>query len=183
MASQSKEENVLKLILENSPLREWHFQEITREAKITKLAANKWLKKYTAEGLLYHIKEKNRFPFFTVGANNPIYYSLKRVYFLNQLHKSGFFPKLLSLKTAKTIILFGSMIKGDWYKDSDIDIFVLGNVSNFDKNLYELKLHRNIEFHIFQDKEDVLKIKTGLINNIINGYVVKGQIQDLIGVK
>ncbi|MBI2106346.1 hypothetical protein HYT56_05940, partial [Candidatus Woesearchaeota archaeon] len=90
MASQSKEENVLKLILENSPLREWHFQEITREAKITKLAANKWLKKYTAEGLLYHIKEKNRFPFFTVGANNPIYYSLKRVYFLNQLHKSGF---------------------------------------------------------------------------------------------
>ena len=37
MASPSKEENVLKLILENSPLKEWHFEEIAREAKRYKI--------------------------------------------------------------------------------------------------------------------------------------------------
>lgn len=179
MASPSKEENVLKLILENSPLKEWHFEEIVTEAKVTRLVANKWLKKYVSEDLLQHIKEKGRFPFFTVGSNNTVYYSLKRVYALEQLHKSGLIPKLLSLKKAKTIILFGSIVKGDWYKESDIDIFIFGDISNFDKNFYELKLHKNIELHIFQNKEEIDEVKTGLIKNIINGYVIKGQIQDI----
>jgi predicted nucleotidyltransferase len=182
MASPSKEENVLKLILENSPLKEWHFEEIVREANITKLVANKWLKKYVSDGLLKHIKEKGKFPYFTVGSNNNIYYSLKRVYALSQLHKSGLISELLSLKTAKTIILFGSIVKGDWYKDSDIDIFIFGDISNFDKKIYELKLQRNIELHIFQNIEEIKEVRTGIIKNIINGYILKGQIQDIVEV-
>ena len=179
MASPSKEENVLKLILENSPLKEWHFEELVREAKMTKAVVNKWLKKYVSGGLLTHIKEKGKFPYFTVGSNNSTYYSFKRVYALEQLHKSGLISKLLSLKTAKTIIIFGSIVKGDWYKDSDIDIFFLGDVSDFDKNKYEHKLQKNIELHIFQSKEEIDEVKTGLIQNILNGYVLKGQIQDI----
>ncbi len=178
MASPSKEENILKLILENSPLKEWHFEEIVKSAKVTKLVANKWLKKYVSEGLLKHVKEKGKFPYFSVGNNNSAYYSFKRIYALNQLHKSGLISKLLSLKAAKTIILFGSIVKGDWYKDSDIDVFVFGDVSDFDKNIYELKLNKNIELHIFQNKDEIEEVKTGLIKNIINGYVLKGQIQD-----
>src|SRR3989338_7606172 len=97
MASPSKEENILKLILENSPLKEWHFEEIVKSAKVARLVANKWLKKYVSEGLLEYVKEKNRFPYYTVGSNNSNYYSIKRIYALEQLHKSGLIPKLLSL--------------------------------------------------------------------------------------
>lgn len=179
MASPSKEKNVLNLILENSPLKEWHFEEIVREAKITRLAANKWLKKYVSEGLLKHIKEKGKFPHFTVGGNNPVYYSFKRIYALEQLHQSGLIAKLLSLKTAKTIILFGSIVKGDWYKDSDVDIFIFGDISDFDKNSYELKLQKKIELHLFQHRKEIEEVRTGLIKNIINGYILKGQIQDI----
>lgn len=179
MASPSKEENVLRLILENSPLKKWHFEEIAGEAKVTKRVASKWLKKYMSDGLLKHKKEKGKFPYFTVGSNNPVYYSLKRLYALEQFHKSGLTPKLLSIKTAKTIILFGSMARGDWCKDSDIDIFVFGDISDFDKNIYERRLHKNIEVHIFRNKEEIHEVKTGLIKNIINGYVIKGQIQDI----
>lgn len=178
MASPSKEENILKLILENSPLKEWHFGEVVKEANVTKLVANKWLKKYVSEGLLKHIKKKGNFPYYTAGSNNAFYYSLKRIYALEQLHKSGFIPKLLSLKTARTIILFGSIVKGDWYKDSDVDLFVFGDIPDFDKNLYEHKLQKHIELHIFHNKREIEEVKTGLIKNVINGYVVKGQIQD-----
>ena len=178
MASPSKEENVLRLILESSPLKEWHFEEIIKEAKVTKLVANKWLKKYLSEGLLKYIKEKGKFPHYTVGANNSVYYSIKRVYSLDQLHKSGLISKLLSMKSAKTIVLFGSIVRGDWYKDSDVDIFVFGDISQFDKNLYEIKLKKHIELHIFRSKEDIEEIKSGLVKNIINGYTIKGQIQD-----
>jgi predicted nucleotidyltransferase len=182
MATPSKEENVLKLILENSPLKEWHFEEIVRDAKVTGLVANKWLNKYVKEGLLKHVKEKGRFPYFTVGSNNPVYYSQKRVYALQELHKSGLIPQLLSIKAAKTIILFGSIAKGDWYKDSDIDIFVLGNLPDFDKKLYESRLNKAIELHIFRNRREIDAVQTGLVRNIINGYVLKGQIQDLVEV-
>jgi len=182
MASPSKEENVLKLILENSPLKEWHFEEIAKEAKVTKLVANKWLKKYVSERLLYRIKEKGRFPYYTVGNNNQVYYSKKRIFALEQIHNSGLLTKLISLKGAKTIILFGSMVKGDWYKNSDIDIFIFGNISNLNKKTYEFRLKRNIELHVFQNKDEIDEVKTGLIQNIVNGYVLKGQIQDFVKV-
>lgn len=179
MASPSKEENVLKLILENSPFKEWHFEEIVREADVTKAVANKWLRKYVREGLLKKVKEKGRFPYFTAGSNNPFYYSRKRLYALEQLYESGLIPRLLSLTNARTIIIFGSIIKGDWYKDSDIDIFIFGNVDTFDKKQYERKLGRAIELHIFENKKEIKEVQTGIIKNIVNGYLIKGQIQDI----
>lgn len=182
MASPSKEENVLKLILENSPLKEWHFEEIVRTAKVTRVVANKWLKKYVKERLLRYTKKKGSFPHFSAGSNNLVYYSLKRVYALEQLHKSGLIPRLLSLKNAKTVILFGSFMRGDWYKDSDVDIFIFGDASDFDKNRYEIMLGKNIELHIFESKKEIEEVKSGLIKNIINGYVIKGEIQDFVEV-
>ncbi len=181
MASPSKEEHVLKLILENSPLKEWHFDEIVRKADVTKAVANKWLKKYVKEGLLKKIKEDKKFPYFSAGNNNPSYYSWKRIYALDKLHNSGLIAKLLSLKNAKTIILFGSIIRGDWYKDSDIDLFILGDVADFDKNSYQSALQRRIELHMFHDTNEIRTVKTGLIKNVIGGYVLKGDIQCLIG--
>ncbi len=181
MASESKEENILRLILENSPLKQWHFTEIVQQAHVTKAVANKWLNKYLQESLLKKIKESKQFPYFTVGINNPQYYSRKRIYALEQLHHSGLIPKLLSLTKAKTIILFGSQINGDWYKDSDVDLFILGDISNFNKSPYELKLGKHIELHLFQNRTEIQKVKTGLIENIINGYLLKGRVQDVIG--
>lgn len=170
---------MLRLILENSPLKEWHFEEIIKEAGISRLAANKWLRKYISESLLTRVKEKGRFSYYTAGQNNPVYLSLKRLYALEQLHKSGLIPLLLSSKTSKTIILFGSMAKGDWYKDSDIDIFVFGTLKNFNKELYESRLGRKIELHIFPDKKEIRQVKSGLMKNIADGYVIKGSLQDI----
>jgi len=182
MASPSKEQQILRLLLENSPLKEWHFDEIVLAAKVTRAVANKWLKKFVADGVLHHVKAVGSSPFYTVGQRNAVYYSLKRLYVLEQLHQSGLIPQLLSLEGAQTVILFGSMIKGDWYKDSDIDIFVFGNVSGFDTKTYQLRLRRNIELHVFENKAEIRKIRSGLMNNVVNGYVVKGRIQDVVEV-
>ena len=178
MASPSKEERVLSLILENSPLRHWHFKEIVRETKMTRAAVNKWLKKYQKEGLLLRIKEKGKFPYFTAGSNNPVYQSIKKGYMLTQLYHSGLIRGLISLENTKTIILFGSAIKGDWYKESDVDIFIYGSPEGFKKNKYELKLKKDIELHVFKTKNEIKRVKTGLIDNILNGYIIKGRIQD-----
>lgn len=180
MASPSKEDKILKLILENSPLKEWHFNKIVKEANVTKAIANKWLKKYVTQGILKKVKEKGKFPYFTVGSKNPNYISLKKLYAHKLLHESELIPDLMKEESANTVIIFGSFAKGDWYKDSDIDIFVLGNIPNIKRKVYEKKIGKRIEVHEFKNIDEIKKIKTGLISNVINGILVKGRIQNLI---
>jgi predicted nucleotidyltransferase len=178
MASQSKEEQLLNIILENSPLKQWHFEEFVRGAGMTRAAVNKWLRRYQKEGLLKRVKDKGKFPYFTAGSNNLIYQSKKRIFMLNKLYESGLISHLLNLQYAKTVIIFGSIARGDWYKDSDIDIFIFGNAKGMEKNKYEMKLHKDIEMHVFESKKDIKAVKTGLINNVMNGFIIKGTVQE-----
>ncbi|MBS3140813.1 nucleotidyltransferase domain-containing protein [Candidatus Woesearchaeota archaeon] len=180
MGSPSKEEKILNLIFENSPLRQWHFNEIVEEAKVNRSVVNKWLKRYVKEGLLKKIKEKRKFSYFSAGKENIVYQTRKRIYALEKIYQSGLIEHLINLKDVKTAIIFGSMARGDWYKDSDIDLFIYGDSRDIEKNKYEAKLKREIEIHIFKNKEEIKNVKTGLINNVINGYLIKGEIQDLI---
>src|SRR4030042_1787277 len=134
MASESKEDNLLRLILENSPLRQWHFEELVKQSRLSRSVANKWLNKYCRQGLLKRIKEKNRFPFFTAGKNNQSYQSRKRIYALEQLEQSGLISHLASLPKAEVVILFGSFSSSDWQKDSDIDLFIYGSDKEFEQS-------------------------------------------------
>jgi predicted nucleotidyltransferase len=182
MGSPSKEKKILLTILENSPLKKWSFQEIMSQTKTTKLVTNKWLKKYTDLGLIKRIKNLNKHPYYQAGLNNTTYKAWKKHYALQEMHESGLIIELMNCEEANTIIIFGSKIKGDWYKDSDIDLFVLGNIRNFNKNIYEKKLNTTIEIHVFQNKNELKKIKSGLLKNIITGYYVKGNAEELIKV-
>lgn len=177
MAVPSKEEQILNLILENSPLKQWHFEEFVKNTNMARAAINKWLKRYQKEGLIKKIKERGKFPYFTAGSKNSAYQSKKRIFMLNKLHESGLIKDLLNLN-AKTVIIFGSIARGDWYKDSDIDIFIFGNPKGLEKHKYEIKLHRDIELHVFDSKKEIKDVKTGLINNVINGFIIKGNIQE-----
>ncbi|MDD4878340.1 MAG: nucleotidyltransferase domain-containing protein [Candidatus Nanoarchaeia archaeon] len=180
MASPSKEARILQLILENSPLKQWHFNELVKESKLTRAVANKWLNRYVKDGFLRRVKEKGKFPYFISGMDNPIYISRKKLMAIEQVFKSGLAEHLLSLKDAKSVILFGSFARGDWHKDSDIDIFIYGKSKGFDKSKYELKLKRQIELHLFENKAELNQVKSGMLKNVLNGYVLKGQMQDFL---
>jgi predicted nucleotidyltransferase len=183
MASPSKEEQVLRIILENSPLRHWHFEELVKSSGMTRAAANKWLGRYQKEGLIKRVKEKGKFPYFTCGSGNPAYTARKKMFLLNKIHESGLLQDIINDEEVQTAIIFGSAARGDWYKDSDIDLFVYGRPRKMDKQRYERKLRRDIEMHVFSTKKELKKIKTGLIKNVVDGYILKGSIQDFAGVK
>ncbi|MBU0980946.1 MAG: nucleotidyltransferase domain-containing protein [Nanoarchaeota archaeon] len=182
MASPSKEENMLELLFNHSPLRQWHFEEMVRMTGMTRAAANKWLNRYIKQGLIKRIKKRGKFPYFTAGSHNPVYQSRKRLYLLSKLHESGLVDHLLGLK-AKTIMIFGSVARGDWYKDSDIDIFMLGSSEGFEKIRFEKALSREIEVQTCKNRQEIRKIRSGLMENVINGYLIKGRIQDLVEVR
>jgi hypothetical protein len=182
MASQSKEHSVLKLILESSPWRQWHFEEIIKETKVSRSVASKWLKIYCNQGLLKRIKEPGSFPYFTAGKNNPFYEAKKRIYALEHLYESGLIAYLAACDSVQTAVIFGSMHRGDWYKNSDVDLFILGDLGDFDKAGFERKLGRSIEIHQIESPKELRTITSTLLQNLINGYFVKGRVQDVVEV-
>jgi len=178
MASESKEERFLQAILGNSPLRHWHFEELLKETGMSRGALNKWLKKHTKTGLLKRAKEPGRFPYFTAGKDNPVYKAKKKQYILDKIYESGLITGLLASDSIKVAIIFGSAARGDWYKDSDIDLFIFGDAHGMKKAHYESRLGRDIEIHVFASKEEIKEVKTGLMKNVIDGYLIKGKISD-----
>ena len=172
---ESKEEDIIELFYEE-PTKEWHFEEIVKKAKITRSKADRWLKRFIKEGLIKRIKERNRMPYYTADFENPSYRNKKKLFALNRLYDCGLLNHLSSLKKARTVIIFGSLVRSDWYKDSDIDIFIYGNPEGLKTADYETKLHREIQLFICHNKKELDKFGEGLIKNIIRGIIIKGDI-------
>ncbi|MDD5086939.1 MAG: nucleotidyltransferase domain-containing protein [Candidatus Nanoarchaeia archaeon] len=175
---KSKQDSIISLFFDN-PTKEWHFQKIVDEAKIARSKADKWLKYFVKQGLIKREKKKGEMPYYTSNYDFPEYKSRKRIFALNKMHESGFLNHLLSLKKAKTVIVFGSFSRSDWYKESDIDVFVYGDPEGLRIADYELKLKRDIQLFLCKDKKDLFKLGKGLIKNIIKGDLIKGDINFL----
>jgi predicted nucleotidyltransferase len=181
MGIKSKEENVLILFF-NESSKQWHFSDIIKTSKISKRQASLWLKKFIDEKLIIRIKKKGKMPYFQANFNHPNYQNKKKLYILNQLYNSGLLSHLQSLKSTNTIILFGSIVRSDWNSSSDIDLFIFGDDSDFNQTKFSRKLNKEISLFSYPSINDLKKADSSLIKNIVNGYVVKGDINDLIGV-
>ncbi len=175
---KSKEDRVISLFFDN-PTREWHFQEIVNETKIARSKADKWLKYFIKAGMIKREKKKGEMPYYISRYDFPEYKNRKRIFALNKMHESGFLNHLLSLKKVKTVIIFGSFSRSDWYRESDIDVFVYGNPEGLKIADYESRLKRDIQLFLCKNKKDLLKFSNALIKNIIKGDIIKGDINFL----
>ena len=172
---ESKEENILGLFF-NNPTREWHFEEIIKEAKITRSKADKWLKRFIEEGLIRRVKERGKMPYYLSSYDAATYKNRKKLFALNKLYSSGFLNHLASLPKAKTVIIFGSFARSDWYNNSDIDLFVYGEPEGLKLAEYEMKLKRDVQVFTCRNQKELHKFGEGLLRNIIKGNIVKGDV-------
>ena len=177
---KSKEENVLELFF-NSPTKHWHFEEIIKESNIVRSKGNIWLKKFVSGGLIKKINKKGQMPYYVSRYDCYEYKFKKKIFALNKLHQSGFLNHLSSLNKVNSIIIFGSFARSDWYKDSDIDVFIYGSAEGLKIVDYELKLNRDIQLFICKNQKELNMLGEGLIKNIIKGNLIKGNL-DFMGV-
>jgi predicted nucleotidyltransferase len=178
MQKASKENKMLELFF-NEPTKHWHFENILNESSLSRDKANKWLKRFLEKKLIKKIKLKGKMPYYIGNHEHPNYRNKKKLYALTQFYESGLFNHLQSLKNAKTVILFGSMVRSDWYSESDIDLFIYGDDDDFEIGKYELKLKREIQLFNAKNKKKLRKMGMGLVQNIIQGYFIKGTIDNL----
>lgn len=174
-----KKENMVVSLFFNEPTKQWHFEEILGVAGISRPQATHWLKKFTKGGLIKRVKLRGKMPYYVADFESPNYQTEKRLFALRTLSESGLLNHLLALPKAQTVLLFGSLSRWDWYKDSDIDLFIYGSPEGLETGRFRTRLHREIQTFVCRDKEGLKKYGPSLLRNIAEGYLVKGNLDFL----
>ncbi len=169
------EEKVLELFF-NYPSRHWKFKEIGLKLGIPDNKVDRWLKLNVEKNVICKIIIEKKHPYYIANYDSSVYKTKKRLYALTQLIQTGFYDHLLSLAGVKSLILFGSLSRDDWYCGSDIDLFIYGNDSNLELAKFEKVLGRDIQLFTCRNKTDILNLGKPLLNNILKGNLIKGDL-------
>ena len=174
---KSKEDPLLERFF-NEPTKHWRFKEL-RSVGLPDNKISRWLKKFTTEHLIQKITPEGKLPYYISNYEHPNYQNRKRLFMQAKLYESGFLNHLTSLEGARTVILFGSLVRGDWHKDSDIDLFIFGRDDNLEQATYEQKLGREIQIFTCKNNEELRSFNNALLLSIIKGDIIKGDIDFL----
>lgn len=168
----------LKPIFFNETLRRWRFKDIVSASGMSRERVNNSLRKLLRERFIRRVKERSRMPYYLANRDSGKFRTEKRLYGLLLLEQSGLLESISSIEGIKTAIVFGSFSRGDWNKESDLDIFVYGDDTKLDKAMFEHKLKHDIHLLSFRDaKEAKRQLDAKLIPNIAAGFSIKQGIE------
>jgi predicted nucleotidyltransferase len=171
-----KELNTLKLFFEK-PSKEFNVREIARLLKISPATASKELKELYKNSFLKFRKER-MLDLYKANFDSEEYKDLKIYYNIRKLKTSNFINELNTFYLYPTIILFGSCSKGEDIESSDIDLVI---ISEKIKEFPELKKFEKLfgkEIQIFNIRKISDISNEHLINNILSGITIQGEINE-----
>ena len=158
-----QEKKILKLFFEQ-PAKSFQIREIAKLTKIPKTTVNRYLNDLLKEKLIKKEKE-GVFPSYRSNETNFYYKFYKKIYFLEDIYKSGLIDYLESTLHPKSIILFGGFAKAEYTRESDIDLFIQAEEQSIELSSFEKKLKHKI--HLFFEK-NLNNLSKELFNNILN---------------
>jgi len=187
-------ETVMNKILEvlyKYPDKEFSLSDLAQAAGVAKGNIGKVLNDFYKDGII-EIEKLSKIWRIRANRKSPILRRLKITYNLISIYQSYLgdtnFIDFLNehFKNPKSIVLFGSFIKGEDISGSDIDIAIEADdlkgyktvhlTEIVDKNLrkevmrFEEAIGRKIQIHLFNRKS----VDLNLFNNIANGIVLSG---------
>ncbi len=133
-------------------------------------SVKKYLEGLQTEDLVKKDK-KTLYPSYIANQQNRLFNIYKQQLIIFKLYSSGLIDYLEDELSPKCIILFGSARKGEYYKKSDIDIYIQTNEKSINLRKFEGILKHKINLFF---EEDINKLSKELFNNIINGIKLSG---------
>jgi len=136
-----------KYFLEN-PYEETYLRELAKKLKISPFATKKYASILLKENLINE-ERKGNLRYFKANTNNLFYKHLKISLNIKKIIDSeiiGFIQN--NIVATSSIILFGSVAKGEDNEKSDIDILIIGKDKHLNLSDFEKKLGRTINTHI-----------------------------------
>jgi len=146
-----------------NPSSKLSVREIAKKLRMSRSTVQYYLKQLKNEGLVSKDNQwvdnwQNRF--------------VKSNYYVNKVVKSGLVDYLDHELVASSIILFGSVAKGESVKESDLDLFVeCARNKKLDLKMFEKKLGHKVELFT---KPKITLLPKNLFNNVVNGIKLKG---------
>jgi predicted nucleotidyltransferase len=170
-----KELNTLKPFFE-FPTREFNVREFARLIKIAPATASNQLKQLAKDGFLKERKDRN-FIFYKANLDNEAYLDAKVFYNIRKIKDSGLVDELNKFYIKPAILVFGSASSGLDTEESDIDLLILSEKDKEfqEKEKFEKKLNRGIQMFVVKNLKDLKN--EHLINNILNGRILQGEIK------
>lgn len=163
--TNQKWDRLLELMFEN-PGKSFTIREISRKARIPASSVQRYLKKLRQAGLA----TKENMP-----ATSQYFKFRKACFILNRLFETGLINYLEEQLSPSAIIVFGSARKGEYDKDSDIDLFV-ETTKSVDINLKQFEKKLGHKVQLFAEK-GIKDLPDDLFNSVVNGIKLSGYIK------
>ncbi|HDL02392.1 MAG TPA: hypothetical protein ENH20_00995 [Candidatus Pacearchaeota archaeon] len=168
---QDNKMKVLEVFYE-APEKVFTVREVAKVSGVARATVHKILVELKRDGM---ISEDGR-------ANLDSKFLIRKVhYFVEKIVNSGLVDFLVERFIPSSIVLFGSVAKGDSVKGSDVDIFVESQIDDADGvamglNLrkFERKIGHKIELFV---KSNIGDYHDNLFNNIVNGVKLYGSVK------
>lgn len=169
------QQNKLKImeLLFEEPSKNFQIREISRLTKIAVTSVKNYLKELQKNKLI--LKDKKTFyPSYIANQQNRLFKIYKQQFIILKLYSTDLIGYLEDNLHPKCIILFGSVRKGEYNKNSDIDIFVQTKEKHLDLMKFEKIFKHKISLFF---EENINKLSNELFNNIINGIKLSGYLK------
>jgi len=166
----------IKELFFEEPMREFGVREVARSLKIAPTTASKKLRSLFKEGFIEHKKERI-YDLYRANRENEIFKDLKKNYGVKKIRDSGLIKELNKFYGKPSIILFGSVAKGEDTSSSDLDLVIISEkIKEFpQKKQFEKRLKRDIQMFVVKEIKELRN--KHLINNVLNGLVLQGEIK------
>ncbi len=170
-----KKLNILRLFFEE-PTKEFSVRETARFLGIAPATASKDLKSLAEKRFLKERKERI-LKLYKADLESALYRDSKLFYNIRKLRETGFIGALNSFYLKPAIVMFGSCASGTDTETSDFDLLLVSEKTDefpYTRK-FEKKLNRSIHIFVVRTIKD-LKNKH-LINNIVNGITIQGNVR------
>ena len=169
---QKNKLKIMKLFFEE-PSKNFQIRGVSRLTKIAVTSVKNYLEELQKDELVKKDK-KTLYPSYVANQQNRLFRIYKQQFIIFKLYSSGLIDYLEDRLHPRCIILFGSAGKGEYNKDSDIDIFMQTNEKNINLTKFEKILKHKISLFF---EENIDKLSNELFNNVINGIKLSGYLK------
>ncbi|MBS3123844.1 nucleotidyltransferase domain-containing protein [Candidatus Woesearchaeota archaeon] len=156
------------------PMAQYGVRELSKITQTDTKTVLKYLKELIKQKIVIRNHQKGKYPYYEANRISNLYRHEKSELIIKKILESGLIEFLEKHLSPKTIVLFGSVQKGTYHQESDVDIFVQTKYKNIDIYSFNKKLGHPIQLFF---EENLSALSAGLLENIYNGLVLSGKLE------
>ncbi|MFH1837060.1 MAG: nucleotidyltransferase domain-containing protein [Candidatus Omnitrophota bacterium] len=183
----SKTRQIILSTFFSEPDREFYTRQLASMHKMSVGNVHRELKKFVSSGM-FNVRSVGNIKLFSLNKKSPIYEELKNIYYKTEGVIKYVREAVVRISGIRIAFVYGSFAKGDERKDSDIDLFLIGDDID-DDNLMgviselEKELFKEVNYTSYTEIEyEKEKNKKGsFVSEVIKGkkVFIKGAANEL----